>query len=663
MANRLKIKPLNTFPPAFRLGTGRGEPCDIKVQRAIGDLVAECQGWAEDRSDPEYDRFIAITKAIGIAADVCASAYARTHDAEDGRPIAEFVAESLAAGLKPADLDELMWRYVWDHADEDVNRPDNQEGFPHGFQFRQFQLDIAESDHDSAPRSLLTLAVAGCGSGKSLAAYLWAWRWCQAWAVEGLTDFRFHFTLPTTGTATEHFKDYALACGVSPKLKGLSHSRSTVDLAFVAQETAPQEEGRDPSDTSKQAVEMLKAQADKIESLDLWGTPLVVGTADTVLGLMANARRSAYSFPALMKSSFVFDEIHAYDEELFGHLLAFLETFPNIPVLLMTASLPKARQAAIEAVRRDLRIVKGPEEHEVRRRYEIPRLISKEEVWDRIRDCLSNPSLGKVLWVRNQVDWAVDSYQDCFKRLSGPKPFIGLYHSRFRYKDRARVHAEVVKKFKSPGEPCILVATQVAEMSLDLSADLLITDLAPIPALIQRLGRLNRFAETDEGPSGVSFFTKPPDFPPYFEEDLARAQEWHDELGKQKRRLSQRDLSKAFSGLDDGQAVDLQKARRRAVFVSGLWQTFPASTRGEGYTMTVVLQEDYEDFPEARLRDAAFRRDWLRENEVSIPIRAEMRAWKTFGRTPIAPRDAVTYGHIDSQDPSRRTGAKWDDRR
>jgi CRISPR-associated endonuclease/helicase Cas3 len=211
MANRLRIKPPNTFPPAFRLGTGRGEPCDIKVLRAIEDLIAECQGWAEDRSDPEYDRFIAITKAIGIAADVCVSAYARTRDAEEGRPIAEFVAGSLAAGLKPADLDEFMWRYVWDHAGEDFNRPDYPEGFPPGFEFRQFQLDIAETDHDSAPRSLLTLAVAGCGSGKSLAAYLWGRRWCQAWAVEGLTDFRFHFTLPTTGTATEHFKDYALA--------------------------------------------------------------------------------------------------------------------------------------------------------------------------------------------------------------------------------------------------------------------------------------------------------------------------------------------------------------------------------------------------------------------------------------------------------------------
>ena len=669
MAERLGIREglsdlLHNLSPLLTIGTGRSDACDIAAPKAIQDLKAECKRWSEDHGDPEYDRFIAINKAIGIAADVCASAYARTPDAEAGRPIAEFVAESLAAGLGPADLDELMWRYAWDRADEEVIRPENPDGFPPGFEFRQFQRDVAEADSDSAPQSLLTLAVAGCGSGKSLAAYLWGRRWCQAWADEGRTNFRFHFTLPTTGTATEHFKDYALACGVSPQLKGLSHSRSSVDLTYVAQETAAQEEGRGGSDAIRQAGEMLKAQADKIESLDLWGTPLVVGTADTALGLMANARRSVYSFPALMQSAFVFDEIHAYDEELFGHLLMFLETFPRIPVLLMTASLPKARREAIAGVRRDLRIVNGPEEHETRRRYEVPQLMGEDRVRDLIRSCLSDPTFGKVLWVRNQVGWAVQAYRDCHEQLSdfAPTPFIGLYHSRFRYKDRAKVHADVIRNFKRSDRPCILVATQVAEMSLDLSADLLITDLAPIPALIQRLGRLNRFAETDEDPSGVSIFCEPSGPLPYNEEDLKRSRKWLGELMKEGRRLSQRDLSEAFSGFDVGRTVDLQTARRRAVFMSGLWKTFPASTRGEGYTMHVVLEADHENYPKDKLQDYAYRRNWLREHEVSIPIRNEMHQWDVFGQTPIAPRDAITYGQIDSKSPvEKRTGAAWAD--
>lgn len=180
MAERLGIRGnLPVLPLNPKLGTGRGETCDIAAPRAIGDLIAECQAWAEDHGNPEYDRFIAIAKAIGIAADVCASAYARSRDAKEGRPIAEFVAESLAVGLRPADLDELMWRYVWDRVDEDAAPPENPDGFPPGFEFRLFQREIAEADRDAAPQSLLTLAVAGCGSGKSLAAYLWGRRWCQ----------------------------------------------------------------------------------------------------------------------------------------------------------------------------------------------------------------------------------------------------------------------------------------------------------------------------------------------------------------------------------------------------------------------------------------------------------------------------------------------------
>ena len=66
-----------------------------------------------------------------------------------------------------------------------------------------------------------------------------------------------------------------------------------------------------------------------------------------------------------------------------------------------------------------------------------------------------------------------------------------VYHSRFRYCDRVRQHGAVIDAFRG-NAPALAICSQVAEMSLDLSASLLVTDLAPVPALIQRLGRLNR---------------------------------------------------------------------------------------------------------------------------------------------------------------------------
>src|SRR5207244_11224181 len=86
----------------------------------------------------------------------------------------------------------------------------------------------------------------------------------------------------------------------------------------------------------------------RIDSLDTWSTPVVSCTVDTVLGLMQNNKRGLFAWPALAQSAFVFDEIHAYDDRLFGALLRFLQAVPGAPVLPMTASLPKAREEALQ---------------------------------------------------------------------------------------------------------------------------------------------------------------------------------------------------------------------------------------------------------------------------------------------------------------------------
>ena len=83
--------------------------------------------------------------------------------------------------------------------------------------------------------------------------------------------------MPTTGTTTEHFKDYALESDIP---SSLAHSRSSIDLQTISQ-TAPQEDA-ETSDTAEAAKEAISAEQDKIESLALWSTLLTVTTADTV---------------------------------------------------------------------------------------------------------------------------------------------------------------------------------------------------------------------------------------------------------------------------------------------------------------------------------------------------------------------------------------------
>jgi len=92
----------------------------------------------------------------------------------------------------------------------------------------------------------------------------------------------------------------------------------------------------------------------------------------------------------------------------------------------------------------------------------------------------------RILFILNTVDRAIKLYDE-LKNLARNKKVL-IIHSRFTYKDRSSKEEEIATS-------TILVATQVAEVSLDISFDILVTEIAPLPALIQRFGRVNRYGE------------------------------------------------------------------------------------------------------------------------------------------------------------------------
>jgi CRISPR-associated endonuclease/helicase Cas3 len=98
----------------------------------------------------------------------------------------------------------------------------------------------------------------------------------------------------------------------------------------------------------------------------------------------------------------------------------------------------------------------------------------------------------KVLVICNTVVGA----QTEFERLKREFPSVKalLLHSRFRRLDRNRLEEELTQEFDNPQKPgpCVVVSTQVVEVSLDISFDRMITEAAPLDALIQRFGRVNR---------------------------------------------------------------------------------------------------------------------------------------------------------------------------
>ena len=95
----------------------------------------------------------------------------------------------------------------------------------------------------------------------------------------------------------------------------------------------------------------------------------------------------------------------------------------------------------------------------------------------------------RTLIIVNTVRKAQNLYEK-LKEIVKDKKVI-LIHGDFAYRDRAEIEEKI-------REAEILVATQVAEVSLDISYNLLITEIAPIPSLIQRFGRVNRYGHKAE---------------------------------------------------------------------------------------------------------------------------------------------------------------------
>jgi CRISPR-associated endonuclease/helicase Cas3 len=94
----------------------------------------------------------------------------------------------------------------------------------------------------------------------------------------------------------------------------------------------------------------------------------------------------------------------------------------------------------------------------------------------------------------NTVDRAQKLHRLLSERMGGDTQLL-LFHARYPANDRAQREEKIVGCFKRNGlrpKRAVLVATQVVEQSLDLDFDFMISDLAPVDLLLQRIGRLHR---------------------------------------------------------------------------------------------------------------------------------------------------------------------------
>ena len=565
--------------------------CDLSEEPNHVALVEEFVWESEERAErlDVNDRLLlAYAKALVIAADVAGSAFWTTG-------VEAAIQASLRKTVDATDLTAIVQAMRVKTPTFNTLRP--------------FQVQTAKT---ASPAVL----IAACGGGKTVAAYEWAKQY------KGRKLF---FCYPTTGTASAGFADYLFA--QSELERDLIHSRAEVDIEYMTR-------------NGEGSYEEDRESLSRVESLRAWGQQVVACTADTVLGLVQNHRRALFSFPAIIKSAIVFDEVHSYDAKLFGALVRFLWAFPQIPVLLMSASLPQSR---LEALREALgerwqEPIGGDEREEGLGRYRLEWQDKKDDCWDAVSETLAKR--GKVLWVCNTVGDAVAVYKQAKEKM--PDMNLLLYHSRFRYKDRVNIQDRVIDAFKLKKDtPCLAVTTQVCEMSLDISAQLMVTALSPLSSLVQRLGRLNRRGEAERGARCLVYPFSCKDGEPYRVSDLKAGNEIVKRLSNDDKVLSQAILKKELDTLTQNEELKLHSS-----WIDGGWESRQATLRESGATITVLLEQDREAIKEAEQGGRGKLAAW------TVPVLYKpqnLKILETIKGSPLV--EGVLY--------SEETGAEW----
>ena len=252
----------------------------------------------------------------------------------------------------------------------------------------------------------------------------------------------------------------------------------------------------------------------------------VVTTVDHLLFGALCSPHLAMRHLGLSRKVVVIDEVHSYSTYMNVYLdrtLTWLASY-GVPVVLLSATLSEARcTALVDAYRRGLRLAAGervpkrpapevvrtpfpclitagrertevvPTSSTERRSTVRIKRLSKDALVPLMEEALADG--GCALIVRNTVRRAQETYE-LLRETFGED--VSLNHARFTIRDRLAKDADLLHRFgpprKAPERPhrAIVVATQVVEQSLDVDFDLLVTDLAPIDLILQRMGRLHR---------------------------------------------------------------------------------------------------------------------------------------------------------------------------
>lgn len=365
------------------------------------------------------------------------------------------------------------------------------------FDFPLRPMQFACAEHPLPEGPVLAIIEDETGAGKTEAALLLAQRMMLAGKGRGV-----YFALPTTATADAMFRRARESVGrlfSGPPNLTLAHGRAALSDEFRALRTTPQ-------DHPDQEVVCADWLADNRRKALL--ATVGVGTIDQALLSVLPTRFATLRHYGLASKILIVDEVHEMGAPYMANELAQLlraHRMAGGSAILLTATLPLAQRSALLAAweaeddedpaypaltvagghsRRNLSQKRAP-----RGPVAVRRLPDAEAALAFLREQTARGAA--CLWVRNAVDDAIAGLD----ALVAVGVQADLLHARFALTDRLRHESRLLNMFGKMGEGRegrVLVATQVVESSLDLDFDVMVSDLAPMAALIQRAGRLWR---------------------------------------------------------------------------------------------------------------------------------------------------------------------------
>jgi len=455
------------------------------------------------------------------------------------------------------------------------------------FEFRDFQKQLQSVKTD-------VILHAPTGSGKTEAALGWVW-------ANQKVNSRLYYLLPYTASINAMVVRLQNIFG-QKKVTAL-HSKT---LDFFYDMLINEESNKDTTDYQKLEKE---ARDRKSFSKEIFH-PVKVATLHQILKVALKGKGWEFGIIDYRNALFIIDEFHTYNALLTGLLLSAIKLFKrlfNAKFLFMSATIPDFMLNHIVEY-----IFDGNEDYLIRPN---PNIYSDKEILGRkrhrlicqpkstIRDKIDllHSYLEKnfsILIIVNNVKTAQQLYSEISLEDTNN---VALLHSGFHKKGRIDIEQRITNKDLTK-RPKLLIATQAVEVSLDIDYDIAFIENAPIDALIQRFGRVNRAGK--KGIAPIFLFEEIIGSTKFFYDENVLKSTWNNLLPFHEQDLSENDLVDICNivyaaGYNEVQRSDFEKGLNNSTiksfeeeWVAGDWNDWIDSVMEENNQKVEILCEN-----------------------------------------------------------------------